>query len=1059
MFAWKPLFAGHRGGYTGVMNTAEAYRNGVSKYGYSGLECDVRVTLDGQYVISHDETTNAVGGNLTVANATLAQLQAENYSQTRGGVTYTGHICTVDEYLQICQDSAVFPIIELKYTTGINSNDMSKFPGLYALIQQHGLVDKAIILTSMLNSLIYVRQNYPALKCQYLMNSLSDERFAACLQYGLEPSISVGGFTACDVKKCHDAGLKVAAWTVNTQANYQLYGDMGVYMMTCDYLYPSEMPELSATDWDNICEEVLDPLTLYVTPVYDYTMASSTLPAAFPSAANQAQQACYVDGITYANDYANQVMYAYDTLGNRVNTSLPATVRHGICRDDAGHIILHSSPSAGTPSQLLIYRTPSSVADTINFSLVHNGQTNFPSASGDIYSAEGGYVYFFPNGQKYVDALKFQNGELVDIISSSELSIAGSTAGWVIPIDNDPTHFIYQVRSNGYYMYNLGDKGAYVASTATTTAPGRNSSIGGAYFKLGTHTLFLHASGGNYNGGWTIKDISANKASIYSQPELGTAGYSGNPSCGAFFYVEQVDTVTVIVREWCLGNGYAAWRVSSHAPLVMTPVSGVELDQHSLELPRGGKAHLMASVLPEDAYNKAVSWQCANTAIATVSQDGLVSGIAEGTTWVYVTTEDGNFKDSCMVQVAADLSFSFYTQLQDFAIAELADKTIRRMVANDGKVFVLAVDNAYSPYLYMIDTKNANSVENISTAACSYVGLGSASVSVASPMMPLSDIAMTEDGVLLGCNQEYATFDPVNPFVVYRWEDNAGTLTPQVLFSKASTQTSGNYTKANIGHSMAYTGTLADGKLVTMVYTLGSATRSLRFTAFAVQNGELKSTAYQRPATSPTMADLGNNVALYPYVGNHWLMAAPTMVPRLYTIAADAQNPAYSDMAATFSGKVGLSRFTMQGVPLLVVPSATDVTICNAGEDFATASVLSVSGNNLPALSNTTFLASYAEVIEDGNVIIYILRDNHLTVLSTAATDPTSMDAIEQTYSVMTTPTGIMVRGEGLLEVTVYSVAGIPVASVFAEDEAAVSLDRGAYVVRVNEMVKKVLCR
>ena len=60
-WAWKPLFVGHRGCNIGVENTAEAYRNGVDVYGYDGLECDVRVTKDGFYVISHDETTNRVG--------------------------------------------------------------------------------------------------------------------------------------------------------------------------------------------------------------------------------------------------------------------------------------------------------------------------------------------------------------------------------------------------------------------------------------------------------------------------------------------------------------------------------------------------------------------------------------------------------------------------------------------------------------------------------------------------------------------------------------------------------------------------------------------------------------------------------------------------------------------------------------------------------------------------------------------------------------------------------------------------------------------------------------
>ena len=128
LYAWKPLLVGHRGSSIGVENTRESFTNGVEINGFDGLECDVRVTKDGVYVISHDETTNRVGGNLTVANATFEELAAESYSQTRNGVTYTGSICTVEQYLDICVEKDVFPVMELKWTTGINNNDMSRFP-------------------------------------------------------------------------------------------------------------------------------------------------------------------------------------------------------------------------------------------------------------------------------------------------------------------------------------------------------------------------------------------------------------------------------------------------------------------------------------------------------------------------------------------------------------------------------------------------------------------------------------------------------------------------------------------------------------------------------------------------------------------------------------------------------------------------------------------------------------------------------------------------------------------------------------------------------------------
>ena len=250
-WAWKPTFIGHRGSFTGVMNTVESFANGVDKYGYEGLECDVRVTSDGYYVISHDETTNAVGGNLTVATSTLAELQSEIYTQTRGDITYTGKICTVADYLDICKEKDVIPVIELKWATGINNNDMSNFPGLAALVAEKGLTEKTIILTSMRNSLEYVRTNYPSLKCQFLCNSNWEKHFDWIVEWGLMPSIQAGCFDKETVRRFHDKGLDVAVWTVNKPENYSLYGEMGVSMITCDYLMPSEMPDLDDIDWDS----------------------------------------------------------------------------------------------------------------------------------------------------------------------------------------------------------------------------------------------------------------------------------------------------------------------------------------------------------------------------------------------------------------------------------------------------------------------------------------------------------------------------------------------------------------------------------------------------------------------------------------------------------------------------------------------------------------------------------------------------------------------------------------------------------------------------------------
>ena len=583
-WAWKPKFVGHRGSYKGVMNTEEAFRNGVDYYGYDGLECDVRVTADGKYVISHDETTTAVGGNLTVANATLEQLQAESYTQTRGGITYTGHICTIEEYLDICIEKNVFPVIELKWATGINSNDMTNFPGLAQIIINKGLADKVIILTSMKASLEYVKTHYPAFKCQFLCTSGWNGAQEWCKTWNLSPSIQVGDFDIYAVKSYVDLGMEVAAWTVNSLATYKSVGAMGVTMMTCDYLMPSEMPELTDINWDDV-EPVLDPLEIKVDTVYMFSRTKENLPANFPSGVsaestrNSAQVAAVKDGVFYVNNYTTSELITYNENGeipNKFNNK--GTNSHGICFDDAGNLIQRADGITSTPNKLIIYRNGDASDRTeITFALNEPGQTNFITASGDVMSESGGYVYFFPNKRTVMNAVRIAEGAVKEVITSGNLSITASTAGIIYPI-NGPQHFIYQVRNNGYYLYNKEDKGAYVAGSATTTAPGRNSSVGGAYFTIAGHKLFLHSSGSNYNGGFTIKDMSANKASIFTQPVLGTGGYNANPTTGAWYAVEPIDENHCWLYEYCMGNGYAKYQVYVGEPYVDTPTGVQEVN-------------------------------------------------------------------------------------------------------------------------------------------------------------------------------------------------------------------------------------------------------------------------------------------------------------------------------------------------------------------------------------------------------------------------------------------------------------------------------------------------
>ena len=652
-YAWKPVFAGHRGSYRGVENTEDAFMNGINHYGYTGLEIDVKTTKDGEYVCWHDDDLSRVGHNVSIPNSQWADIKDLTLTQTRSGNTYTGKLCSVDRYLEICKENNVFPIIELKWAVGINSNDMSRFPGLYKLIEKHGLVEEARILTSMQPSLEYVRTNYPALKCQYLCYEVTEVRYEWCKKWGINPSVQTGGLSKYMARKCHDAGMEVACWTVNSLASYQQHGELGCTTMTCDYLMPSEMPELEEIDWEALAPtQPID--TLYITELFNFSEAAGTLPEGFPTTLEgnyvNAQEAAFVDGVFYVSDYSKRKVVAVDTAGNVFEPGIEhPNLRHGICRDDAANLILHASPDADVPTKLIVYKPNDTTEYSIEIKLNNNGQTNFPTASGDIFSAAGGYVYFFPNKQKFVEVVKIANGQYVST-TSCPVSIEGSTAGYVIPIDNTPNHFIYQVRANGYHLYKDGDKGSYLTSPNGTTAPARNNTVGGALFHLGGHEMFVYMSGSHYKGGWTLRDMtSAELTPMYTQPQLGNGGYYANASVGAFFHWEQVDSLTVNLYEYCLGHGIAGWEIST-APHKIR-VQDFTLSATEMEMTVGDTVSLQAIITPADATDQDVTWRVSPTGrVVKLKPDGLNATFSTSKADVYtITAFLGDFSASCVI--------------------------------------------------------------------------------------------------------------------------------------------------------------------------------------------------------------------------------------------------------------------------------------------------------------------------------------------------------------------------------------------------------------------------
>ena len=81
-------------------------------------------------------------------------------------------------------------------------------------------------------------------------------------------------------------------------------------------------------------------------------------------------------------------------------------------------------------------------------------------------------------------------------------------------------------------------------------------------------------------------------------------------------------------------------------------VTGIALNKTSLALSEGEEFTLVATVTPDNATNKEVSWTSDNEAVATVSAEGVVKALRAGKTSITATTVDQGKTASCAVTVA-----------------------------------------------------------------------------------------------------------------------------------------------------------------------------------------------------------------------------------------------------------------------------------------------------------------------------------------------------------------------------------------------------------------------
>ena len=133
------------------------------------------------------------------------------------------------------------------------------------------------------------------------------------------------------------------------------------------------------------------------------------------------------------------------------------------------------------------------------------------------------------------------------------------------------------------------------------------------------------------------------------------------------------------------------------------PVSSVSLNEENKTIRINEKVTLEATVLPENAGNKKVTWTTSDDKIATVNEQGAICGVSAGETVITAITEDGEKKASCKVTVENIVLLTSFDEL-----SEALKKDYEGIVLNSDEEKEFTIEEGdYSKVTLVVNTPNA----------------------------------------------------------------------------------------------------------------------------------------------------------------------------------------------------------------------------------------------------------------------------------------------------------------------------------------------------------------
>ena len=200
---------------------------------YYGIETDVHKTLDGKYVVFHDDTTGRVAIDDMEVEKTifdcLRNLLLTDIDGKKGRTDI--RIPTLQEYISICKKYEKVAVLELK-----NAFTEDEVYEIVDIIKELGYLGNVVFISFCLENLVFLRKKYPQQEAQFLIDNYEPWLLDTLKEHNLDLDIKYTSLNADNMKELHDAGIKVNCWTCDDPAAGENLASLGIEFITSNIL-------------------------------------------------------------------------------------------------------------------------------------------------------------------------------------------------------------------------------------------------------------------------------------------------------------------------------------------------------------------------------------------------------------------------------------------------------------------------------------------------------------------------------------------------------------------------------------------------------------------------------------------------------------------------------------------------------------------------------------------------------------------------------------------------------------------------------------------------------